>query len=173
MSLPSLVTVAAPAADVRARCLLQPPILSALPFLVPPPPWISSFLPFSGFPVSQTRSSSSAASSFLLTLCSQDFLPLICGAGRGAGGGFLPSFSFQFCITRRNPAVFSLYPLPRTFHSSSSVLRPRLPPQNKILFWAVIPSGPLKPPRSPGMGLRDIFSHLFSFPDHGVSHFCH
>lgn len=53
MPLPSLVTVAAPAADCRSRVpLAASHFLSS--FLVPPPPWISSFLPFSGVPVSQT-----------------------------------------------------------------------------------------------------------------------
>lgn len=82
------------------------------------------------------------------TLSLQNFLPLICG-GWGAGEGFLPSSSLHFFTT-------SLSFLSRTFHSSSS----------RSL-------GASEAPCVPGIGLWPVFSHLFSFPDHWVSHFCH
>lgn len=137
MPLPSLVTVAVPAADCRVGCLLQPPVFSALSWSLPhhglPPscPFLASLSPRPGH-------SSSAAASFLLTLCLQDFLPSICmgwGRGRGAGEGFLPSSSTS--PSPAKPCVLPAFvPHPGTFYpGGSSPPHPHTPP-NTVIFPA-------------------------------------
>lgn len=132
MPLLSLVTVADPAADCRSRVPLAASHFLGS-FLVPPPPWISSFLPLSGFPVSQ------AGPLFLCFFIPVNSLPpglpaLDLGGrrqGRGAGEGFLPSPSTS--PSPAKPWCFQPYPSPRTFHPSSSST-PHSP--NKVILSA-------------------------------------
>lgn len=178
MPLLSLVTAAAPAVACWSRGpLAASHFLGSFP--VPPPPWISSFLPLLASLSPRPGHSSSAASSFLLTLCLQHFLPLICGR-RGAGGegeqGKVSSLRPPLLHHQQSPVVSSLIPRPEL---STPVVALRLnspsPGQGDLFRGgqsAVVPSGPLKPLPSSGMGPWDVCFHLF-FPERRASQFCH
>lgn len=151
MSLLSLVTAAAP----EAACGSWVP-LAAFWFsgLFPGPSPTMSFLrccpPLACFPgLPRPCYSSFSASSFLLTHYSQDFLPRLVGEGelRRLLLFFLPPLLHH----QQKACCCQPLPLTRTFHSSSSNPPPPAP-ENKIIFSAVYPCGPLKLLLLPGNG---------------------
>lgn len=159
----------------RAGCLLQSLIFLALSWSLPhhgfPPscPFLACLSPRPGH-------SSSASSSFLLTLCLQDFLSLIWGWGGkgGTGEGFLPSSSTS--PSPAKPCCSQSYPYPELSTPVAALLLSSPAPKQDDPFCRqqlVVPSGPLKPLLFPGMGLWDVPSHSFPFPERMVSHFCH
>lgn len=154
MSLLSPVTVAAPAAICGSWVPLAAFWFSGL---FPGPSPTMSFLrccpPLACFPqLLRPCYSSFSVSSFLLTHYGQDFLPGLVGEGvlRRLLLFFLPpSPEKAHCC---QPLSLS-----RTFHSSSRDPPPPAP-ENKIIFSAVYPCGPLKLLLLPGNGsLRCLF----------------
>lgn len=143
--------------ELGASCSLL--VLWAISWSLPhhelPPP-LPARPPLACFPgLLRPCYSSFSVSLLLLTHCSQDFLPGLVGEGvlRRLLLFFLPRLLHQ----QQKACCCQPLSLTRTFHSSSSDPPPPAP-ENKIIFSAVYPCGPLKPLLLPGNGsLRCLF----------------
>lgn len=122
MPLPSLVTVAAPAADdgsLRAGCLLQPPVFSSSRLFPGPSPTVDFLLPalcWLPTPRPPLFLCHCCFSVFVPVNSSPPGLPALDLRGEGVQGKVL-----SLCLAprfQRQP-----HPLPRTFHSSGNVVR--------------------------------------------------